>query len=407
MDNLKIILLVILNILYWDCYAGDISLSKFKITSVKPSSYLCPDDGLCQPVLKQSSEPIAEFLEHNKDKSLSAKFLLSTTSFYDSEKFLTGLKHNEPMLKAMITREINRPSDTFVFYSAAGNAVKFLRMVMTSVSKILGSSDRRRQIILSDLNNSILTPQKFLETYLDIDPRQYKLHSSYDGHTTFDHKIEVRKELLAASMLLHDGRFGETAWTIYTKNRSLAVQGGKEREFLNSVLVPFFQKLGYQDFPIETLVDLFTKFQANLKPQLLQIFINKSAFNQLGYYCYSGGDPVVSDSSAFLEEFYDALMKNSVNNWENTFDEMLRKNYVERKLYHLANRVVFDLKINSDGWPDGMQVRFIASNPAFYDPQYVRINEYYNTDEDYAASKELKHTIQTLLSTYLIKRVRA
>ncbi|WED42381.1 hypothetical protein [Legionella cardiaca] len=351
-----------------------------------------------------------EFLEKNAEKSINAKFLLGTTEFHNFEKFQKTFEKEIPLLKEIIAREASRPEGTFVFYNGSSNVVKFLRMIMSSLYKEEAFKTKtesvKSNLVFGTPKPQSLSPQCFFEKHLDKRAFLYPFNTAFDRkiRPLFDHESKISRALLSASMLLHDGCYGETSWLLFHRNRSISIKHNHEVKFLRDVLQEFCHKKKLDNFPIDTLVDYYVQYQQTLEAQLLQIFVNEKSFNSLGYYSYAGGIPLVKDSASFLHTLYEELNNQSCSNWGSFIAEKFLQAFREDKLYHLVDAQYTPDNLLSNSmeveWNDFLQVRFLTANPDFYNPEEVRINEFYKTDEAYNIARELKAKLRTTIHFY-------
>ncbi|MGQ3887511.1 hypothetical protein ACQUW5_00590 [Legionella sp. CNM-1927-20] len=345
------------------------------------------------------------FLQENEGKSVNAKFLLANW-----KEFKPLFTQSLPLLKEIITREISRPEHTFAFYNGSSNAIKFFRMVMSIIYKEEGLGAEiesiKPNLILGRLKAQSFSPQRFFEKTIDQKKFLYPFNNSYNlkERPVFDHEKKITKNLLAASILLHDGNIGESGWLLFQENFSISINSD-ELTFLRVIFGEFFIKKGWDTFPIDKLVELYAKYKNILQAQLLQIFISETAFNDLGYYCYAGGVPVVKDSASFLHDLLEEFKNQDSTQWKKVVTENLTKAFKENKLYHLADRpyppcdLVYDDGAEVD-WLGFLQARFITTNPDFYTSSEITINEYYQSDEAYYRAKELKGELKSLINLF-------
>jgi hypothetical protein len=356
---------------------------------------------------KDENMDLKNFLMKYKNNSLSAKFLLGgADDYYNFETCQAEFEKHVPLLKEIILREATHPLDTFVFYNGASNAIKFFRMVVSTVYKTQEiESSLKSNFVASKMKNYSLTSQLFLEKKLDIKRELYPFNQDYDLNKPliFDHDKSVRKNILAGSLLLNDGRLGETAWHLFDNNMSMCVDETQECKFLEAILHNFFHKLGYDSFPVNKLLDVYKQYKATLQAQLLQIFVKEEAFNQLGYYAYAGGVPVVQDSASFLHELIEEMQAKDAKDWKSVVSDKITRYFEVNKLYHLANRQdsPMDVYFRDEGktiWLDLLQVRLITSNPDFYNSEQVTINEYYQSEEQHKTAKSLKAELKNVIT---------
>lgn len=376
---------------------GKVESKKKLLHSIRPS------------VFSTSTVDITEFrnfLKDNQKKSINAKFLLEDTRFHHLDDFEKRFLNDLPLVKEIIAQEINRPEGTFAFYNGSSNAVKFLRMAMSAISKEMAQTDPqavKSNLVFGAVKSQTYSPKTFFEKHLDGNPALYPFSAEYNSKKPLlDHETKIAKVVLAASMLLHDGLIGETAWLMYQRNMSFSIS--KESDFVKSILQEFCIKNGLEHFPIDTVAAYYDEYRSVLQAQLLQIFVRKESFNSLGYYCYAGGVPLVKDSVAFLDQLYSDLNKHSCSNWESCITERLGYALEEEKLYHLVHPQHAPshklLKSDNAVWHEFLQVRFLTANPDFYNSEEVSVNEYYKSDEAYQMAKKLKLSLKLEIQAY-------
>lgn len=187
-------------------------------------------------------ESFTEFLKENATRSINAKSLLTNNEWYNSKTFLTRFKAEIPLLREIITREIDRPDDSFVFYNGANSIVKFLRMVISAAYKQLEKDSIKSNFVMGQIKRNNQSPQEFLKNTLDPNPHLYNFNSQFNqkNESLFDHEPAVAKELLAGSLLLHDGLYGETSWLFFKKNSSINVGQSQAKQFLSLFFDNFF-----------------------------------------------------------------------------------------------------------------------------------------------------------------------
>ncbi|CEK09568.1 hypothetical protein [Legionella hackeliae] len=368
------------------------------VTSIRPSLFRAEKNS--------EKDSFENFLKEHADKSINAKFLLGRTKFYNLEAFEGRFIKDLPLLKEIITAEVNRSEGTFVFYNGSSSAVKFFRMVTSVIHRLDDlHTDKERaktNMVIGCLKKKSFPPQRFFDKTLDRMKSYHPFNSNYFASAIkeFDHEDNIRKHLLCASILLHDGYFGETSWLLFQKNKSMSVMN--EENFLGTVLDELCKKKKLEHFPIEELVKLYSSYKQILQAQLLQIFINQNAFNDLGYYCYAGGTPLAADSAAFLSELFVQLASQNSDNWQSALKEKFVQGFKENKLHPLVDS---DPSSNlTEEWLCALQVRFVATNPDFYNSEAVTINEFYRTDEAYHTTKRLKKELETLISSYFAEK---
>lgn len=376
---------------------GKVESKKKLLHSIRPS------------VFSTSTADIKEFrhfLKDNEKRSINAKFLLEDTRFHNLEDFGKRFFNDISLVKEMITQEINRPEGTFAFYNGSSNAVKFLRVAMSAISKEMAQTDpqaAKSNLVFGAIKSKAYLPKKFFEKHVDKNATLYPFSAEYDSKKPIlDHEPKIAKVILAASMLLHDGLLGETAWLMFQRNISFSVS--KESDCIKSILQEFCKKNGLDDFPIDAIVACYDTYRSVLQAQLLQIFVRKENLNSLGYYCYAGGVPLVEDSVEFLDQLYDDLNKQNCSNWGNCITERLAYALDEKKLYPLVHPQHAPshklLESDSVHWQEFLQVRFLTANPDFYNSEAVIVNEYYRSDEAYQMAKALKLSLKLEIKAY-------
>ncbi|OCH98169.1 hypothetical protein A8135_11395 [Legionella jamestowniensis] len=357
---------------------------------------------------KKSNEAATfeDFLRENINNSINAKFLLGKTEFYNLEAFQNRFSRDLPLLKEIIVSEVNRPEGTFALYHGSSNAVKFFRMVISAIYRMdnlhTEQACLKTNMVLGCMKQRSFSPSRFFNKTSARMRSRHPLNSSSDfsAGKEFDHEDHIRKHLLCASMLLHDGYYGETSWLFFQNNKSISVRN--EEKFLEVVLNEFCKKQRLDNFPVEELIKLYSGYKQILQAQLLQIFINQNDFNELGYYCYAGGAPLVRDSGSFMNELFAELTSQNSDNWQRIVTEKINNAFKANKLHPLIDKEPSSQLM--DEWLNFLQVRFITTNPEFYNTDKVTINEYYRSDEAYSITKDLKKELRILIESYFAQK---
>lgn len=104
----------------------------------------------------------------------------------------------------------------------------------------------------------------------------------------------------------------------------------KQNNFFRCFLTTFFSQLIPSPLLVEKLVDLYKKYEKTLQAQLLQIFVKKESFNQLGYCCFAGGVPVFGDSATMLDQINIKAMQEDSKPLIEIVNETLRQAFAEK-----------------------------------------------------------------------------